>query len=48
MAPIAITADGLPTGVQIIGPQFADLSTIRLAALIERHYHAFVPPPTLA
>jgi amidase len=47
MAPIAITSDGLPTGVQIIGPQYADLSTIRLAGLIERHYHAFVPPPAL-
>lgn len=48
MAPIAITPGGLPTGVQIIGPQYADLSTIRLASLIERHYHAFVPPPSLA
>jgi amidase len=44
-APIAITARGLPTGVQIIGPQYADLSTIRLAQLIERDYHAFAPPP---
>ncbi len=48
MAPIAITPHGLPTGVQIIGPQYADLSTIRLAGLIERDYHAFVPPPTLS
>jgi amidase len=48
MAPIAITPGGLPTGVQIIGPQYADLSTIRFASLIERHYHAFVPPDSLA
>lgn len=48
MAPIAITPGGLPTGVQIIGPQYADLSTLRLASLIERQYHAFVPPPGLA
>ncbi|MBC7781624.1 MAG: amidase [Proteobacteria bacterium] len=44
-APIALTAQGLPTSVQIIGPRYADLSTIRLAQLIERAYHAFTPPP---
>jgi len=47
-APIALTANGLPTSVQIIGPQFADLSTIRFAQLIERGYHAFTPPPGFA
>lgn len=46
-APIAITASGLPTSVQIIGPQFGDLSTIRFAQLLERHYFAFSPPPGL-
>ena len=45
VAPIAIAADGLPVGVQIVGPQFGDLKTIRFASLLERHYHAFQPPP---
>jgi amidase len=45
VAPVAIAADGLPVGVQIIGPQYADLSTIRFARLLERDYHAFRPPP---
>ena len=44
VAPVAIAADGLPVGVQIIGPQYADLSTIRFAQLLEREYHAFHPP----
>ena len=46
-APIAITGSGLPTSVQIIGPQYADLSTIALASLIEREWHAFQPPRRL-
>lgn len=46
-APIAITEAGLPTSVQIIGPQYADLSTIALAGLIEREWHAFQPPPRI-
>lgn len=45
VAPIAIAADGLPVGVQIIGAQYADLSTIRFAQLLEREYHAFSIPP---
>lgn len=45
VAPIAIAADGLPVGVQIVGPQFGDLATLRVAQLIEREIHAFVPPP---
>jgi amidase len=45
VAPIALAADGLPTGVQIIGPQYADLRTIRFASLLEREYYAFRAPP---
>ena len=45
VAPIGLTADGLPTGVQIIGPQWADLSTIAVAALIEKNFYQFTPPP---
>jgi amidase len=48
VAPIAITASGLPTGVQIVGPQFGDLSTIRFAQLLERDYFRFQAPPEFA
>lgn len=45
VAPIGLTSDGLPTGVQIVGPQWGDLSTIAVAALIEKHFYRFTPPP---
>src|SRR6516165_742554 len=35
-APIAATAEGLPIGVQIIGPRFEDRTTIAFAGLLER------------
>ena len=45
VAPIGFCDRGLPIGVQIVGPQFGDRTTIELAKLIEREYHAFTPPP---
>ena len=42
--PLERTADGLPTGVQIIGPYLEDRTPLAFAALIERDY-GFVPPP---
>ena len=36
--------DGLPIGLQIIGPQFGDLTTIALAGHLEAAGFAFVPP----
>ncbi len=47
-APIGLSAEGLPIGVQIVGPQYGDLTTIRVAQLLEREYCAFVPPPAYA
>ena len=44
-APIAMSADGLPIGVQIIGPFLEDRTPLRLAGLIERTFGGFVPPP---
>ena len=44
-APVALSPEGLPLSVQIVGPQHGDLSTIRLAQLIEREYYSFAPPP---
>ena len=37
--------DGLPVGVQIVGPQYGDLTCIALAALLEREFEGFVAPP---
>ncbi len=45
VAPIGLTPEGLPVGVQIIGPQFGDLTCLRFAQLLEERYRAFVPPP---
>jgi amidase len=42
------TADGLPVGVQIVGPQYGDLTCLALAQQLEREYQAFVPPPGYA
>lgn len=47
-APIGLSPEGLPIGVQIVGPQYGDLTTIRVAQWIEREYYAFVPPPAYA
>ena len=37
--------DGLPIGVQIIGPEYGDLATIGMAKALEREGFAFTPPP---
>lgn len=45
VAPIAQSAEGLPIGVQIVGPQYGDLGCIDFARLIEQGYRGFVAPP---
>jgi amidase len=45
VAPIGLSPQGLPIGVQIIGPQYSDLTCIHFARLLERHYRRFTPPP---
>jgi amidase len=45
VAPIGITKDGLPLGVQIAGPVHGDRSTIAAAALLEKAGMGFKPPP---
>jgi len=45
VAPIVRTRDGLPIGVQIVGPTHGDRSTIAMAALLEQAGHAFASPP---
>ena len=44
VAPIGASPEGLPIGVQIAGPQYGDLTTIRFAELLEREYRGFVAP----
>jgi len=46
--PTGRLADGLPVGIQIIGPYLEDLTTIRFAELAEQALGGFVPPPALA
>jgi len=43
--PIGLAPDGLPVGVQIVGPMLEDRTPLRLAELIEREFGGFVPPP---
>jgi amidase len=47
-APVGKTAEGLPVGVQIVGPQYGDYSTIAFAKLLEKEYRSFEPPPAYA
>jgi amidase len=43
--PVALSPEGLPIGVQIVGPWLEDRTPLRLAELIEREFGGFVPPP---
>jgi amidase len=43
--PLGLTAQGLPVGVQIVGPWLEDRTPLKLAELIEREFGGFVPPP---
>jgi amidase len=43
--PLGLSAEGLPVGVQIVGPYLEDRTPLKLAELIEREFGGFVPPP---
>jgi len=43
--PTGFSPQGLPIGVQIVGPWLEDRTPLKLAELIEREFGAFVPPP---
>ena len=45
--PVGRSPDGLPIGIQIIGPWLEDRTTLKLAELIEREFGGFVPPKGL-
>jgi amidase len=44
-APIGRTPDGLPIGMQIIGPYLEDRTPLQFAELVEREFGGFTPPP---
>ena len=43
--PTGLSQEGLPVGVQIVGPWLEDRTPLKLAELIEREFGGFVPPP---
>ena len=43
--PIGLSDEGLPIGMQIIGPYLEDRTTIAFAELLEREFGGFVAPP---
>ena len=45
VVPTGPDADGLPIGVQIIGPEYGDRITIGVAELLEKEGFSFTPPP---
>jgi amidase len=45
VAPVGLTGAGLPVGMQIVGPEFADLSTIWLAGELAKLIGGYQPPP---
>jgi amidase len=45
--PVGQSAEGLPIGVQLIGPLLEDYTPIRFAELLERSFGGFTPPPGL-
>ena len=45
IAPAGLTETGLPSGVQIIGPQYGDLLCIDMAKRLEKEFAAFLAPP---
>ncbi len=45
VAPVGLASDGLPVGMQIVGPEMADRSTIWLAGQLGRLIGGYTPPP---
>ena len=48
VAPVGLAADGLPVGIQIVGPYLGDRSTIDFARRIAEVVGGFEPPPAFA
>jgi fatty acid amide hydrolase 2 len=46
--PLGLDAEGVPLGVQVVGPRHADHKTIAMALELERAFGGWVPPPRFA
>ena len=44
-APIGLSRDGLPIGVQVVADYLEDKTALAVAAMLEQHHRAFCPPP---
>jgi amidase len=47
VVPVALTARGLPVGLQIVGPYLEDRTTLSVAHGIEELLGRFLPPPNI-
>ena len=45
VAPVGLSSNGLPVGVQIVGPFLEDAVPIHLAGLLQDLTGGFLPPP---
>ena len=45
VVPAGLTASGMPSGVQIIGPSHGDMACIDFAQRLEKEYMGFLSPP---
>lgn len=45
VAPVGLTASGLPVGIQVLGPFLEDATSIAVAGLLEEILGGFRPPP---
>lgn len=45
VAPLGLTPEGLPCGVQIITREYGDYTSLRFAELLEKEWRGFVVPP---
>lgn len=43
--PVGTTRNGLPIGIQVVSGFLGDRTSLAVAALLEEHHRAFVPPP---
>ena len=43
--PAGLNSDGLPLGLQAMGPYLEDRTTLRFAQLLQAEWHAFEVPP---
>ena len=44
VAPAGLAKSGLPVGVQIVGPEYGDMTCIEVARRLEREFYGFVAP----